>query len=131
MAVCLLNLGRRGARYGSDSSTSEGKQHQRVLGTVRREHSRSGEGMSRTQAEKVLRDFRSQVEQGSDDRPEGLPGLNIATTVRVRQQTCICAGLKVEGARRGRSRGTTRWWSAHIEAFFSDRLALEHHPPPR
>ena len=96
-----------------------GRQHQKVLGTARKEHVRSGEGMSRTQAEKALREARARVESDSGHERDGSPVATRATL----HETAETHFRWLEG--RGRKARTIEGYremeGAHIAAFFKDK----------
>ncbi len=97
-----------------------GKQHQKVLGTVRKEHVRTGEGMSRTQAEKALREARARVEQDSTDDRDGSPGSS-RTTTPIEAAEIHFRWLEGRGRKARTIEGYREMMSAHLASFFKDK----------
>jgi integrase len=99
-----------------------GRQRQRVLGRVRKDHERSGGGLSRTQAEKALRDVRARVEQEVAIAPRGSIDLNVqfdAVSIAVVADMHL-RWLESKGRKARTIEGYREMIGAHIAAFFKD-----------
>jgi integrase len=97
----------------------DGRQRQRVLGDVRKAGARSGEGMSRTQAEKALRDARADTLTGRERESGSNPGLG--TLMLHDASEMHFRWLEGRGRKARTVEGYREMTSAHLVPYFKDR----------
>ncbi len=107
----------RGRRVYVGQFRVHGKQHQRTLGEVRR--AGSSAGLSKSQAERLLRDVRARVEEESP-QPEEEPGPSAQRTLSAVGEEHLRHLVEVVGRKRATVQDYRIYLRRHLVPFFGD-----------
>ena len=97
-----------------------GRQYKKTLGLIRKDHVRSGEGLSRTQAQKALREARARIERESSPLRDGSVKENVRMTVREAAEMHF-RWLEGKGRKERTVEGYREMLDARIVPYFGER----------